>query len=747
MKRLLFALLSLIPAILYGQNVITGYVVDSKNREPLPSATVYINGTTKGTTTDKDGRFELKDVSFPTTVVFSFVGYKPQARDLDRVPNKMTVALETNDELPEVVISGKVKKRDLNYFKRMFLGDDYWGRNAVIKNEQVITIDISESSRPVEIEDKRAVESSEITTVFRARASEPILIDLPLLGYELYVDLVEFKTTNTKTRCSSGIGGTLDINNRTLCDILGYFYYKPYDNLKRRQAQRIEENRRKAYWNSSQHFLRSFYEDRLAENGYNLFTKELIMEVVNRDTIPVPESFPVDIKEHSLFLGNNRMMIYGLKGPVLFLRYYQQRDGSPLDLKESSDALRHKDFSESTILMWQDTCIFYKDGGVADNNILFGGCISEKKVGACLPDDYTPAVSERKESNEERVRYELAAKDSTDYTKELMRFAGNIRQFNELFPQEKVYLEFDNTAYFQGEDIWFKAFITHATTLERAPSGVLYVDFLAPTGQLLMQQKLEIVDGQADGSISLIDEGTAQSREKRGVVAYPSGFYEIRAYTQNMLDFSQEAIFSRVIPVYTQPKYVGEYDKSHVVNYQDNPLIENIRKESDATKGHNNSVHVSFYPEGGDLINGLPCKVAFKATGSDAFGIKGTLVVPGLNDSVLTVHDGMGSFIITPKGAGTVQFITPDGKSTRFILPKPVRSGYSMITNSSSDSLLQVNIWRTLDRKGEPVALTVTCRGDIIYFEEIKDSIDSNLNIDCSSWPIGVCRMTLYDRP
>ena len=745
MKRLLFALLSLIPAILYGQNTITGYVVDSKTREPLPSATVYINGTTKGTTTDKDGRFELKDVSFPTTVVFSFVGYKPQARDLDRVPNKMTVALETNDELPEVVISGKVKKRDLNYFKRMFLGDDYWGRNAVIKNEQVITIDISESSRPVEIEDKRAVESSEITTVFRARASEPILIDLPLLGYELYVDLVEFKTTNTKTRCSSGIGGTLDINNRTLCDILGYFYYKPYDNLKRRQAQRIEENRRKAYWNSSQHFLRSFYEDRLAENGYNLFTKELIMEVVNRDTIPVPESFPVDIKEHSLFLGNNRMMIYGLKGPVLFLRYYQQRDGSPLDLKESSDALRHKDFSESTILMWQDTCIFYKDGGVADNNILFGGCISEKKVGACLPDDYTPAVSERKESKE-RVRYELAVKDSSSYTKELMRFAGNIRQFNELFPQEKVYLEFDNTAYFQGEDIWFKAFVTHATTLERAPSGVLYVDFLAPTGQLLMQQKLEIVDGQADGSISLIDEGTAQSREKRGVVAYPSGFYEIRAYTQNMLDFSQEAIFSRVIPVYTQPKYVGEYDKSHVVSYQDNPLIENIRKESDATKGHNNSVHVSFYPEGGDLINGLPCKVAFKVTGGDAFGIKGTLVVPGLDDSVLTVHDGMGSFIITPKGAGTVQFITPDGKSTRFSLPKPVRSGYSMIANACSDSLLQVNIWRTLDRKGEPVALTVTCRGDIIYFEEIKDSIDSNLNIDCSSWPIGVCRMTLYDR-
>ena len=141
MKRLLFALLSFLPAILFGQNTVSGYVVDSKTGEPLPYATVYINGTTKGTVTGNDGRFELKNISFPSTIVFSFVGYKTQARDLMSAPGKMNVTLETNDELPEVVISGKVKKKDLSYFKRMFLGDDRWGRNAVIRNEQAIRID------------------------------------------------------------------------------------------------------------------------------------------------------------------------------------------------------------------------------------------------------------------------------------------------------------------------------------------------------------------------------------------------------------------------------------------------------------------------------------------------------------------------------------------------------------------------------------------------------------------------------
>ena len=67
MKRFLFAFLSFFPVLLFGQNTIRGIVVDSLTQEPLILATVYVNGTTQGTTTDNDGLFELKDVSFPAT--------------------------------------------------------------------------------------------------------------------------------------------------------------------------------------------------------------------------------------------------------------------------------------------------------------------------------------------------------------------------------------------------------------------------------------------------------------------------------------------------------------------------------------------------------------------------------------------------------------------------------------------------------------------------------------------------------
>ena len=330
-----------------------------------------------------------------------------------------------------------------------------------------------------------------------------------------------------------------------------------------------------------------------------------------------------------------------------------------------------------------------------------------------------------------------------DYVRELMRFSGNIHQFNKYFPQEKVYLEFDNTAYFQGEVIWFKAFVTHATTLQRAPSKVLYVDFLAPTGQVIVQQKLKVIAGQCDGAIPLWDASTAQAREKRGILEYPSGFYQIRAYTQNMLDFSHDAIFSRVIPVYTKPKHKGDFDNSQVVVKQDNPLIENIREDSDED---DRKVNLAFYPEGGDLIAGLPCNVAFKATDADGFDIEGALVYQNGTDTAYTVHDGMGLFTIVPKGSETVHFISANGKRTRFSLPNALKSGYSMTALPCTDSLLQVSIVRTSDLAGEQTALAVTCRGDVIYFREIENDDSSRLDIDCSGWPIGVCRITLYNK-
>ena len=342
------------PVTVQGQNTITGTVLDSLTQEPLQLATVYINGTTKGTVTDALGQFELRDVSFPATVVFSYVGYKPQAYDIARNPGHLSVNLKPNIELPEVVITDKkVKRKDLTYFKSMFLGDDRWGRHATIRNESAIMIENTNYNG---------------ASIFNAWASEPLIIDLPLLGYVLYVDLVYFTVEH--------IGGN------TLCDMLGYFYYKPYSIGKESKLVSFEKNRRHAYYNSSQHFLRSVYENRLEENGY-------ILAMADNSTIirlDIIKYNPIGIEKYSDIIEDSIMQIHGLKDKRLKILYYHKYDGTPLNLKKNKTTLYP--FSESGIAFMKDTCVFYKDGIVIDNNIRFMGEISEKRVGALLPDDY-----------------------------------------------------------------------------------------------------------------------------------------------------------------------------------------------------------------------------------------------------------------------------------------------------------------------------------------------------------------------
>ena len=107
----------------------------------------------------------------------------------------------------------------------------------------------------------------------------------------------------------------------------------------------------------------------------------------------------------------------------------------------------------------------------------------------------------------------------------LLSYVQNVYQFSQICQQEKVYLHFDNTAYFQGDIIWFSAYVVNAATQTPAQSKVLYVELLSPNGVVLKQLKLKVENGQAHGSFPLVETPTEEARALRGVMALPSGFY------------------------------------------------------------------------------------------------------------------------------------------------------------------------------------------------------------------------------
>jgi len=110
-QRILFyaflALLAVSPALAQdGSRTITGTVTDGSTGDPLPGASVVIQGTSTGTSTDIEGAYELTVAGPDAVLEFSFVGYLPtEERVGDRTIIDVTLSPDTR-QLDEVVVVG-----------------------------------------------------------------------------------------------------------------------------------------------------------------------------------------------------------------------------------------------------------------------------------------------------------------------------------------------------------------------------------------------------------------------------------------------------------------------------------------------------------------------------------------------------------------------------------------------------------------------------------------------------------------
>ena len=325
----------------------------------------------------------------------------------------------------------------------------------------------------------------------------------------------------------------------------------------------------------------------------------------------------------------------------------------------------------------------------------------------------------------------------------LLYHVQNTYQFSQICQQEKVYLHFDNTAYFQGDVIWFSAYVVNASTHTPAPSKVLYVELLSPNGVVLRQLKLKVENGRTSGSLPLVDVSTEEARALRGVTALPSGFYEVRAYTRTMLNFDDAAVFSRVFPVYEAPEKEGNYSDP-IMRPWDNPY-DVQRPKAEKTK----TLTVSFYPEGGNLVMGTPCRIAFKAIGDNGQGVE----VSGTIDqeeqapiALTTLHDGMGQFTLTPtKKRHTAEF-TYEGKKYTFRLPEPVDKGYTLMADNLRPGQLRGRLTGYAGCPDELLGVMLICRGSVAYFDTLSiRGGTAGFAIPKEKLPTGVHQLTLFN--
>ena len=284
-----------------------------------------------------------------------------------------------------------------------------------------------------------------------------------------------------------------------------------------------------------------------------------------------------------------------------------------------------------------------------------------------------------------------------------------------VFPQEKIYLHTDKPCYITGEKIWFRAYLVDAVTHVPFPaSRYIYVELFNPLDSLISRVKIRNENDVYHGHIDIPPD-------------IPEGDYTVRAYTAFMLN-QEEHYF------YTKTVRIGNPDNRYMTTYIPAP-------DSD--------FDVTFYPEGGNLLQGAPCQVAFKALMSDGrpANIEGVLYDSSGEEKghFKTDCQGMGSFVVFPDGDNSLYAIcTGDSQqSKRFDLPVALKSGYALAANTVKDNI-NVSVKSVPDEWQDTLYLLAHTRG-MVHFAEMCFNGRTVFKLSKKMFPSGVLHLVLFD--
>ncbi|MEQ9297291.1 MAG: hypothetical protein RIF33_01950 [Cyclobacteriaceae bacterium] len=273
--------------------------------------------------------------------------------------------------------------------------------------------------------------------------------------------------------------------------------------------------------------------------------------------------------------------------------------------------------------------------------------------------------------------------------------------------EEKVHLHTSTQVTTAGRQLHFQAYVVDALSNQPTElSKVLRVELWnEELTRKYVTQRIKIKDGLAQGTVDIPKQLSA-------------GQYELRAFTQWMLNFGQ---------VTAQPIVI---DKSGEFKVQD--------KTSD---------DLIFFSEGGHLIAGVVNKIAVKTVGAAQGGILNNKDKEVATFSTNT--EGLGVFVMVPdKGqqysvdigdeSRKYSFPLVEEKGLAFLL-KPTSSGYRMNLQTSK------SLQRELANGN--ISIIVEAQG-IVYFSiagDIKKTGYFIADLESSLMPHGPARISVFD--
>ncbi|MEJ7778471.1 MAG: carboxypeptidase regulatory-like domain-containing protein [Daejeonella sp.] len=382
----------------------------------------------------------------------------------------------------------------------------------------------------------------------------------------------------------------------------------------------------------------------------------------------------------------------------------------------------------------------------------------------------------------------------------------------EEYPTEKVYLHFDKPYYAVGDTIWFKAYIASGQDQPSDLSKIVYVDIISEKDTLIRSLRLPVVNTSAYGNLTL-DPSVYKAGNYR-IRAYTYWMLngdESYFFMKNILIGS--AINRKLITnISLDGEDTGGSPKINAnILYKDpagKPLInskvdwrvisnfENIAKGKATTDSRGvltlalsagqkaaldagiletilqlpddnlvtstfplkhsfSDVDMQFFPEGGDLIENIRGKVAFKSLGEKGLGlgVKGE-ITDNAGKIVATLesqHLGMGIFMLTPESGKAYKANLVFSNGVRKTVPLPaIKSSAISLTavNTNPDNLtVRISSNNSYFSANQQRNYYIVARSKGIICYAAKATLNAasfSASIPKNKFPTGIAQITLF---
>lgn len=290
-----------------------------------------------------------------------------------------------------------------------------------------------------------------------------------------------------------------------------------------------------------------------------------------------------------------------------------------------------------------------------------------------------------------------------------------LTNFKDNFPQEKVLLQTDKNIYSWGETIWMKVWCT----LDGLPSylsRIIYIDLVNNAGKVVLKKMYKL------DSLSSTPADLDLPEDVK------SGNYSINSYSLWMLNFPQ-FIASKNVFIYGTDYKIANNAKLQPV------------------------IKMSFFPEGGNLIEGIENKIAYKIVDQNGYPLNTKGTITDENGKAITTffaeHDGMGTFSFTPtKATNYLSNISGTGGAMlQFKLPKTNEEGVtiSVINTSASRVTVLLNRAEVKKEKYGKLKIVGQINGRIVYAQLLNiDEGQVAAAISKKNLPAGIMQITLF---